>query len=151
MTFEFDNGINEIIEGMTSRDTDKVWLYSNRIISKFQNREEIQALIPFLSDIKKKTEGLEMGGGFFPNQRFIDHAIKVIEFHRDSSECPCSLYMGHSFDPRDEVAKGYIKINEIVPSEGWPEYYMVACEKCTEEYKVKMFDAHFTSWEWEKA
>ena len=142
----------EIIEEITSRDTHKVWSASCRIISESQNREEINPLIPYLSEIKKKTKGLNMGGVFAANQRFVDFAIKVIEFHRDSGACPCALYLEHGVDPNKEVVKGNVKINETVRIDGkWVDYYTVSCEKCLEEYKVIEREGHYMWWEWTNA
>ena len=33
-----------------------------------------------------------MGGMFAPNQRFIDFAVKTIEFHKEDKECSCALF-----------------------------------------------------------
>lgn len=142
----------EIIEEITSRDTHKVWRSSCHIITISQNHEEIRPLIEYLSEIKKKTKGLNMGGAFAPNQRFVDFAIKVLEFHKDSCECPCSLYLGHGVDPNKEVAKGNVKMIETVRIDGkWVDFYTVSCEKCGEEYRVIEREGHYMWWEWAKA
>jgi len=93
-----------------------------------------------------------MGGVFAPNQRFVDFAIKVIEFHRDSNECVCNLYLGHGVDPNKEVAKGNVKILETVRMDGkWVDFYTVGCEKCSDKYKVIERESHHMWWEWAKA
>ena len=82
----------QLIADITSRDTHKVWSSSCEIISLGQDERSIQPLIEYLPLIKKKAKNLAMGGTFAPNQRFVDFAIRTIEFHRDSIECSCTLY-----------------------------------------------------------
>src|SRR6478609_4806117 len=105
----------ELVDEITSRKTNKVWRSSCEIISIGQNRERIFPLINYLTLIKRKTQGLAMGGGFAPNQRFIDYAIRIIEFHKNSSKCPCDLYEDkyECNDPNKEVEKGNIAIEAV--------------------------------------
>jgi hypothetical protein len=140
----------EIISAITSRDTHLVWQSSCEICSLAQDREKIVPLIPYLPEIKSKTKGLNMGGGFAPNQRFIDYAIRVIEFHRDYNECPCKLYAGHEMiDPKKEEEKGFVKIRDTVLLEGnWIDYYKVECTRCGHLHKVIERDYHYTWWGW---
>ena len=85
----------EIISEITSRDTHKVWNSSCKIIEIGQDTERITKLIPYLDLIKDKTKGLKMGGGFGPNQRFVDFAIRILEYYKTSTECSCNLYLEH--------------------------------------------------------
>ena len=82
----------QLIADITSCDTHKVWSSSCEIIALGQNAKQIKPLIEYLPLIKKRTGRLVMGGMFAPNQRFVDFAIRTIEFHRDSIECYCTLY-----------------------------------------------------------
>ncbi len=83
------NAILKIIAGITSGDSQNVWFASCEIISLGQDAEKIKPLIAYLPLIKEKTKGVEMGGLYAPNQRFVNFAIRTIEFHRDSIACPC--------------------------------------------------------------
>lgn len=143
----------EIIEAITSRDTTKVWCASCAIISLSQDEVRIRQLILYLPEIKKKTEGLAMGGMFASNQRLIDFAIKTIEFYRDSLACSCILYTGlETFDPIKELEKGNILIMDTVRIESrWIDFYVVACQKCKQTYKVIERDYHYTWWGWMKS
>lgn len=141
----------EIIENITSRDTHKVWLSACEIISLGQNREKIPPLIEHLPEIIEKTKGLEMGGLFAPNQRFVDFAIRTIEFHRDRQNCPCELFTGHGVDPHREVEKGNIEIIETVHEQGsLVDYYLANCLKCLQKFKIIEWEYHYTWWGWER-
>ena len=142
----------EIIEEITSRDTTKVWRSSCEIVSISQNADRIRQLIQYLPEIKEKTKGLAMGGAFAPNQRFIDFAIKAIEFYRHSAECSCILYTElETFDPNKELEKGNIKILDIERIEDkWVDFFVVECQKCKQNYKVIERDYHYTWWGWTK-
>ena len=102
----------EILDKITSRDTHKVWESSCEIISESQNFEEIFPLIDFLSIIREKTKNLDMGGALAPNQRFVDYAIIIIEFHKKKSACSCRLYLEEFElnDPNKEQKKGNVSI-----------------------------------------
>ena len=141
----------EIIENITSRDTHKVWLVVCEIIRLGQNREQILPLIEYLPEIIEKTKGLEMGGIFAPNQRFVDFAIRTIEFHRDSQNCPCTLFAEHGVDPHKEVEKGNIEITETVyEQEPWVDYYLANCRKCLQKFKIIERESHYMWWAWGK-
>jgi hypothetical protein len=142
----------EILENITSRDPHKVWSSSCEIISLCQDRTRIFPFIEHLPEIKKQTVGLDMGGAFAPNQRFVDFAIRVIEFHRDSSACTCNLYPEHeSIDPRREAEKGNIEILGVSHIEGkWVDYYSAVCKKCRQKFKITERDYHYTWWGWSK-
>ncbi|MCP4326189.1 MAG: hypothetical protein GY787_31000 [Alteromonadales bacterium] len=142
----------QIVEEITSRDTHKVWSSSCYIISIGQDRESILPLVEFLPEIIKKTSNLDMGGAFAPNQRFIDFAVKTIEFHRDNKKCPCCLYLDHGVDPKKELTKGNILITNITRIDGkWVDFYNVDCAKCNDKYKVIERESHYMWWEWSKA
>ena len=145
----------EIISKITSKDTTKVWEASCKIISLGQDKSEIEPLIPHLSSIIEKTKNLEMGGALASNQRFIDYAIKTIEFHRDNSNsCTCSLYLAPDSvapDPNNEVNKNYITILDTITIENkWVDFYKVECKRCGQLYKVIEREYHFMWWGWKK-
>jgi len=156
----------EIIEKIISRDTHKVWEAACKIIELGRDREKIAPLIEYLPLITEKTGGLDMGGGFANNQRFIDYAITTIEFHKNN-QCPCGLYVAkytsthqaylnkkiqyECTNPNREVEKGNIKILDIVRiEEKWVDYYLVECLKCGTKYKVEEREGHYMWWHWIK-
>jgi len=141
--------IETIIAEITSRDTHKVWRSSCEIISLGQEPSKIKPMIEFLPLIKEKSSGLDMGGAFAPNQRFIDFAIRTIEFHRDNDDCPCKLYAEHGLNPKKEVDKGYIVINDITKIDGnWIDYYIAECTRCGQKFKILESEGHYMWWEW---
>lgn len=156
----------EIIQNITSRDTHKVWNSACEIINNGQNLEKINPLINYLPIIKEKTIDLKMGGAFAPNQRFIDFAIKTIEFHINRKGCSCSLYCEkfkltndivdrqvqyEMFNPDNEVEKKNIVIlgTEFI-EEKWINYYNVECLRCKTKYKVEEREGHYKFWYWKK-
>lgn len=141
----------EIIKEITSRDTYMVWRSSCEIISIGQDPEKIKPLIPYISLIKEKTDGLDMGGAFAPNQRFIDFALKTLEFHRNNDKCPCDLYDKHGLDPNKEVNKGFVDIIETTRIDGkWVDYYISICTRCQQKFKIIEREGHYMWWEWTK-
>ncbi len=158
--------IEEILQDIISRDTHKVWGASCEIISNAHNYEKIKPLVNHLPLIKEKTINLNMGGAFAPNQRFIDFAIKIIEFYKEQKECPCSLYtekykltndvvdrelQHESFNPKKEEEKGNVRIiNTVLINEKWIDYYLVECLKCQTQFKVKEREGHYMFWYWSK-
>lgn len=147
-----DMSTEEIVRDITSRDPSRVWSSACQIADLCQIRERILPLIPYLSEIQTKTVGLELGGAFAPNQRFINFAIKTLQFYRDGDECPCNLYRElDSFDPAAEKEKGNITILDLVSEDGrYVDYYSVRCNKCRQVYKIIERDYHYTWWGWTK-
>lgn len=144
----------EIIEKITSKDSTKVWSASCEIIKQVQDKRIITPQIPHLPHIIQSTKGLEMGGLLASNQRFVDYAIKTIEFHRDSKECTCNLYLGPESvmpDPNREQVSGYVKIIDTKLSEDQRiDFYKVECKRCRKLYKVIEREYHFVWWGWTK-
>ncbi len=156
----------EIIEFITSQDSHKVWEAACRIINMGQDYDKIAPLIAHLPLIKAKTEGLHKGGGLVSKQHFIDFAIKTIEFHESSHECPCALYVKEyqlnndvvtrmhqydGFDPNREIEKGNVKIlNTTLIQNNQGYSYLVECTKCEEKYQVEELEYHFQWWHWKR-
>lgn len=142
----------ELVEEITSRNPQKVWRSACKIISEGQDRSRISPLIEHLPAIVEKTKGLKLGGAFAPNQRFVDFAIRTIEFHRDSSDCTCELFTEHGVDPKKEVEKDNVLINETERiDDRWITYYLLNCKKCEQKFKVEEGESHYRWWSWDKA
>jgi hypothetical protein len=140
----------EIISDITSRDTHKVWRSSCEIIMIGQDSEKIKELIPYLDLIKEKTKGLDMGGGFAPNQRFVDFAIRTIEFHKSPNVCSCNLYLEHSINPEKEKENGFIEITDKKVGH-WEVDYEANCCKCGQIFNINRNDGgHFPWFKWIK-
>ena len=146
-------GTEEIINKITSRDERKVWESSCEIISLGQKREKILPLIEYLEEIKLKTKCLDLGGEFAPNQRFVDFAIRIIEFHKMDERCPCALFSEEikyeCTNPNKEAEKGNVKIIDIAYMEDkWIDYYLVECLRCNQKFNVIEREGHYKWWEW---
>ncbi len=157
--------VEEILSDIISQDTHKVWAASCEIIDSGHNYEKIKSLIRYLPLIKQRTFGLNIGGALAPNQRFIDFAIKIIEFYKDRKECPCSLYIEkyritndiidrelqyESFNPKKEVEKSNIRIIDNGIDNSKYVYYSVECVKCKTRFNVEERDGHYMFWNWNK-
>lgn len=156
----------EILENITSKETHKVWQASCEIISNGQNHDKIKPLIVYLPLIKEKTRGLNLGGAFAPNQRFIDFAIKTIEFHKTNEDCYCNLYNAKfrltngdifgelqydGFNPNKEVEKGHIEIINVIRIEDkWIDFYAAKCSNCKTVFNVEEREGHYMFWNWKK-
>lgn len=154
----------KIIEYITSRDNHKIWESACKIIELGQNHKKISPLVKFLPEIKEITVGLNMGGMFAPNQRFVDFAIKTIEFHKETKECYCGLFVEKykltndvidrellydGFNPNNEAKKGNVKILDTIRIENkWVDFYLVKCLKCQKQYKVEEREGHYMWWKW---
>ena len=125
----------EIISNLSSRDSHKVYLATNEIIQNFHSSSFIRPFIPSLNNIIDWTNGLEMGGLFAPNQRFVDFAIKVIKFHRDNMGCACALYPQFSFDPEKEISRKRVDFISKETIE-WDLVYEASCRKCHNRFQI---------------
>ena len=142
----------EILLDMTSRDTHLVWKSSCEIVDLGQEKEAILSLLPYLNEIETQTKGLAMGGALASNQRFVNAALQTLRFHRDSNDCPCTLFGIHEcMDPNKQAAKGYVKINTVVKLEGnWVDYYEAECTRCKQKFKILEREGHYMWWAWER-
>lgn len=142
----------EIIKDITSCDTTKVWSASCEIISIGQSRDKIQPLIKHLPLIKEKTKGLEMGGAFASNQRFVEYAIRIIAFHQSPGGCTCELYTDtyECNDPAKEVTKGNVTLVDTKMANNWIDHYILQCKSCGQRFKTIERDGHYTWWQWSK-
>lgn len=154
----------ELFNYITSRDCNKVWKSACEIIKHSHNKEFIKYFIPHLSTIIEKTNKLEMSGFFAPNQRFVDFAIKIIEFHKNKENCSCFLYIEKfhlsnslskkeikydGFNPKKEVKKeNIIFITTCYINKKWVDYYLVECCKCKKRFKVEEREGHYMFWNW---
>ncbi len=141
----------EIVSEINSRDKRRVWLAACEIIEHAQTRDEIIPLIPYLAAIKKETQGLKMGGAFASNKRFVDHAIRIIEFYESANGCSCALYLDYEMnDPEKEALKDNVTIIETIKIEDkWIDYSLVKCNNCNKVFKVTERMGHYRWWKWE--
>lgn len=142
----------ELVEDFCSGNTQRILKASSQIISMAQESKRVKPFISYLPLILEKTKGLDLGGGFAPNSRFLSFAIRIIEFHRDSKACPCNLYSGsQDLDPVDQDKKGWIQIfQKTYFDNGYLDFYLARCSRCGQNFKIIEREYHFTWWGWEK-
>lgn len=148
----------KIINDLTSKDSQRIRESGLAVIQNSQNENVIESLIPYLSQIKQSTAGLELGGAFAPNDRFYKFPIEIIEFYKNRSsiwnrnpQCTCNLYLSKSYEnynPEKEAENEAIEL--IVKLKGnWTQDYELKCLKCNERFYVSERHYHMIWWHWE--
>ena len=143
----------EIIEDLISKDITRVKKSACEIISLSQNQKALFPLLCYISQIKEETKNLEMGGALAPNKRFVDYAIKILEFHENKINCTCDLYIDkyECNNPKSEETKGNIEIKTITRiEEKWIDFYVGQCKKCQQNFKIIEREGHYMWWGWTK-
>lgn len=142
----------EIMNKISSRDSHQIWESTCEIIALGQDREALNPLLILTDKIHELTKGIELGGAFAPNSRFLTAAVKTLEFHRDSDACTCSLYGLHDcMNPKKEVDNGFLQLDNIVRVEDkWVDYYEASCTRCNQKFKIEEREGHYMWWKWEK-
>lgn len=141
----------ELIEDMLSEDAQRIWSASCGIISLGQNHERIMELVPYLTQMKSKTNNIELGGLIHPNSRLLKKAFEVIEWHSNGVGCSCSL-LGEDSNPRHLEEDGYITITDTVymNNSNYIDYYLAICHNCQTQYKIEEREYHSLWWNWIK-
>lgn len=142
----------EIINKISSKDSYQIWEASCEIIALGQDREAIKPLLGLTNKIDDLTKGVDLGGAFAPNSRFLVGAKKTLEFHSNSDACTCALYgLYECMDPNKEVDKGFLKIENTVRIENkWVDYYEAFCLRCHMKFQIEEREGHYQFWTWKK-
>lgn len=136
----------EILNDILSGDVHKVWKSSCEIV-KLSQDARVKELVPYIDEIIDKTKNLQMGGIWAPNKRFVDKAIRVLEFYKTETGCACCL-LGEDDNPKE---LNTINIQEKVKckNSNYVDYYIVQCVKCNKCFKVIENEYHYRWWEWQ--
>lgn len=147
---ETDESIDIILQDILSGDSHRIWSASCAICSLSQNHEKIIKLLPYKQQIIDATDGIELGGAFATNRRFLERALEIMDFHKDNNGCPCCLHSEDS-SPMDFVNDGYFTLEEPadVIGESFPEYCIVRCNNCGKFYKAEPRMSHYIWWDWQ--
>lgn len=140
----------EIINKISSNDSQQIWEASCEIIALGQDREAIKPLLELIDKLDDLTKGVELGGAFAPNSRFLEGAIKTLKFHSATDSCTCALFGIHDcMDPNKEVEKGVLKIENTVRIENnWVDYYEAKCTRCNTMFEIEEREGHYKFWTW---
>ncbi|MBL3657441.1 hypothetical protein [Fulvivirga sediminis] len=142
---------SQIIADLTSQEAEGVRRGGWFVITNSQNERIIKPLIPYLPVIASKAQGLKLGGGFAPNSRFGEYAIKVIEHYSKNNGCSCSLFPTIGLDLNPEKEYNNIAVLKTVKIEDkWIDYYLVNCNKCGQLFKVFERMGHWVFYEWKR-
>lgn len=150
-----DRSFEEILADVLSKDEHRVWSGACNIISLGQDPERIAPFIPHLDEIRESTTGVPLGGAVAPNKRFVDLTLKIIEFHKRGTDCPCRLYplSGEDsiYNPKEQAEQGNVSIIETLHggNSNFAEYsYIAECSRCKRRYKITEKLYHFVCWKW---
>jgi len=135
----------EIINKISSKDPHQIWESCCEIISLGQDREAIRPLFGLTDLIDDLTKGIELGGAFAPNSRFLSAAITTLKFHENINSCTCDLYGIHDcMNPNKEVDKGFLQIDNIIRiQDKWVDYYKATCTRCNQQFKIEEREGHY--------
>jgi len=132
----------EILEDFLSKDARRIWSASGKVLnSVITDREDIEALFPHLGEIRSATSGIDFGGAFLPNKRYLDKALMVIKASK-SSECLCKYAFtdyGQSVESLENV--GFILLSK--KTENFVTMGEVECSRCHQRY---IAEEEFTGW-----
>lgn len=102
--------VEEMIEDLLSKDPYRIWSVSSNIGKWSQDREKIEPFLPYYRAIKRAVSGIELGGMFAPNQRFIDKMFAILDHYKCGKGCACHLY-------------GLIIILKFMPRKGISQFW----------------------------
>jgi hypothetical protein len=141
-----------ILEDVLSRDPRRIYEAAWAII-RLRAPEALDALAAALPEIRRETDGVELGGMAFPNHASLAFALRKLEHHRDSVGCLCGLYPHFILlDPQVEADAGAVRILDITYiQDKWVDHYTCECTHCASRYEVKEGESHYTWWEWRPA
>lgn len=132
----------EILEDFLSKDARRIWSASGEVLnSVITNRDDIEALFPHLSEIRNATSGIDYGGAFLSNKRYLDKALEVIKESKGSG-CLCEYAFtdyGQSVESLKNV--GFILLSK--KTENFITTGEVECSRCHQRY---IAEEEFTGW-----
>jgi len=119
---------------------------------RLNNKQELNTLAKNLHSIKKAVKNTDLGGGFLPNNVYLDFALKKIRYAKKSNACMCELYPDMVFfNPSEEESAGHILITEQDPApEPWTNTFLCRCRACGNLFHVEQGESHYTWYQWTK-
>ncbi len=143
--------MSTLLADLTSKDPTRIWSASCAVVY-LRGLQELDRLAQHVAEIRRQTEGIELGGMFVPNAERLKFALHKLEYYRDRVGCLCQLYPEHlSYNPRQEAAAGNVRIEEIIYLDGdWVDGYVCICTVCATHYRVEEREYHYPWWGWKK-
>lgn len=141
----------DLLNELKSGDAPRILEAAKVIIRNRYDRNFVAPLFEHPAQIKGTCSEIDFGGKLASNKRFLDCALKVIEFHRDEVGCACILNRElEAFDPSEEEKKGRVIILDTIYANGpYVDFYTVECTNCRNKYKVEENDYHYRYWDWQ--
>ncbi|QQS04428.1 MAG: hypothetical protein IPK50_19380 [Fibrobacterota bacterium] len=152
MEAHHNRACTDIFRRMGSFDAFQIWEAACEIVARGQHREEILPLLAHRGRIQELTRGIDLGGGFAPNSRFLSAALDTLDFHARGSACPCRLLGLHNcMNPMDFVEEGVLRIDQTVFLEDpWVDYYCATCTRCSQKFRISERYGHYQFWGWSR-
>lgn len=138
----------EVLQGFLSKDAGRVLKSAGEVTGAvITDREFIEELSPHLNEIRKATQGLNYGGGFLRNQRYVEKALEIISKSR-GRECLCEYAFtdyGQSVEALEE--RGFIVLSKRVDRKKFTTIGEIECPGCHQRYiaEEEFTGGHMTS------
>ncbi len=138
-----------LLDELTSGDAQKIWSASSAIVH-LRDAQTLDDLAAHLDEIHAKTNGIALGGAFFPNRERLNFALKKLSFHKNNQGCLCHLYPDYvMYNPSNEAKEGNVQILETTyQQEKWVDFYTCQCSLCGTQFHVEEREYHYTWWGW---
>jgi hypothetical protein len=136
----------DLLGDLTSGDSFRVWRASWDVI-RSRDTAELDTLRDALPQIRRATQGVDLGGMIRPNRDALEHALaRVAEFR--SWSCWCDDYPRLlQYDPNKELEFGHVDIVDRADAE-LPVTYEAVCSVCGRRFTVEEGEHHALWWRW---
>lgn len=135
-----------IKKNLLSKDKDLIIDTAHAVISTVvlpadKRKELLRPSFESLTKIEESCNGVDLGGLFMPNSRFLRRAISIIQYN-DKDECPCEISFELFGGLDAEGLSKYRGFDLVQPSKRDPnnEFVFVGvveCPSCHQKYEVR--------------
>lgn len=141
--------LNKILQNLKSKDPSKIldavwWILGSA------DREVLSELMPYLPELRKEIQKINLGGMIYSNNKNFELAVSYIQDFC-SGKCRCSLYARtQQFSPQMEANKNHIVIlSSTLKKELYEEHFNVECSLCKKHFNVREVHGWHVPWyEW---
>lgn len=132
----------EILADFLSKDAARIKFASGKVLQKvITDKEMIESLVSYLTEIRNAVRDIDYGGGFLKNQRYVEKALMVIAESK-WKDCLCEYAFadyGQSVESLQEY--GFELLSKA--QDGFVTRGVVECPQCHQRYEA---EEEFTGW-----
>ncbi len=138
-----------LLNELTSGDPEKIWSASSAVVH-LRDTNALDVLAAHVSEIRDKTNDVELGGMLYSNRDRLKFVLKKLTFTKNKKGCLCHLYPDYlMYNPNNEAEKGNVRIIDTTYVEGkWVDFYTCECSLCGTRFRVEGREYHYTWWGW---